>query len=331
VISYREQAALALRAVAVRSPTSYAWFGHASRPLPLAVRSALSAGAAREFLIAGLAEELYRSFYSPGAPVPHRPRERSSARSDPGFVNALSAANGGSGGWQPGWRVEAVEGPTLQLVRNQLGVRAGASECRWAGGDGRPAHVSVRRPKEHRAASPGHYIAVGDADQADDPDAIEVRLYFNLMAAGAARLVAIATRLLNDEAVPFSLKILDHPASFSRCDAAVLYLRDGDFVRVQGLLRECASACVSHLRGEVPPFTKRLTAGIGVGEHRPSFGASFGTSRCRVLAEGIVVAHEHGATRLSDRLDHVAGRFAERRLNLDVPYLVAGSTDRYAL
>jgi hypothetical protein len=191
--------------------------------------------------------------------------------------------------------------------------------------------VSVRRPKEHRAASPGHYIAVGDADRASDPDAIEVRVYFNLMAVGAARLVAIATRLLNDAAVPFSLKVPDHPAGFSRCDAAVLYLRDGDFVRVRGLLRECASACASHLRGAVPPFTKRLAAGIAVGEHRPSFGASFGTSRCRLLAEGVVVAHELGATRPSDRLDAVARQFAEHRLDLDMPYLVAGSADRYAL
>jgi hypothetical protein len=331
VIAYREQVALALRAVAVRSPTSYAWFGHSSRLLSPAVTSAFAPGTAREYLITLLEDELYRSFYSQGGPLPHCPTETSPARPDPGFVAALSAANSGCGGWQGGWRVEAVEGLYLQIVRDGLRVRVPASECRPACGERTPVRVSVRRPKEDRAVSPGFYVALGDAEHVSNGDELEVRIYFNLTAAGAARLVAIATRLLNEAAVPFSLKVLDLPASFSRCDAAVLYLADGDFGRVQGPLRAITSACAPHLRGDVPAFAKPLAAGVAVGEHRPSLGASFGTGRCRLVAEGIVAAHEHGAARLSDRLDAVARQFAERGLDLDVPYLVAGSVDGYAL
>jgi hypothetical protein len=54
-------------------------------------------------------------------------------------------------------------------------------------------------------------------------------------------------------------------------------------------------------------------------------------SRCRLIAEGIVAAHERGASRLCDRLDAVAHRFAESGLDLDVPYLAPGSSDSYEL
>jgi hypothetical protein len=331
VIAYRDQVALALRAVAVRSLTSYAWFGRSSRPLSPAVTSAFPPGTAREYLISRLEEELYLSFYSQGGPVPHQPREASSARRDQRFVEALSAANRGCGGWEPGWRVAAVEGPHLEVVRDGLRVRVRASECWPARGQRASARVSVRRPKEHRAASPGFYVALGDAQHVRNHDELEVRIYFNVTAVGAAQLVAVVTRLLNEAAVPFSLKVLDHPVGFSRCDAAVLYLANGDFGRAQEPLRAIVSACAPHLRGDVPAFAKRLAAGVAVGEHRPSLGASFGTSRCRLVAEGIVVAHERGATRLSDRLDAAARQFADRGLDLDMPYLVAGSVDDYAL
>jgi hypothetical protein len=331
VISYREQVALALQAVAVRSATSYSWFGRGSRPLPRALTSAFPPGVARDYLIALIEEELYRSFYSQGEPVPRRPRETSRARSDPAFVETLSAANRGRGGWEAGWRVEAVAGPTLQLTRDGLRVGVRASECRLLHGERTGAWVSVRRLKEHRAASPGFYIALGDAPHNSSDDELEVRVYFNLTAAGAARLVAIVTHLLNAAAIAFNLKVLDHPVSFSRCDAAVLYLYEDDFDRVQPFLRAIAMACSAYLRGGAPAFAKPLAAGVAVGEHRPSLGTSFGTSRCQLVAEGIVVAHERGATRLCDRLNIVAQRFADRGIDLDVPYLLPGSADRYTL
>jgi hypothetical protein len=192
--------------------------------------------------------------------------------------------------------------------------------------------VCLRRPKELCATSPGFYIALGDAALALGREDIEVRVYFNVTAGGARPLVASCTRLLNDAQIPFSLKILDHPSGFTRCDAAVLYLEHGGFDRARGPLSGIASACAPHLRGEPPAFTKPLAPGVSVGEHRPSLGASFGTSRCRLVAEGIVAAHERGEGRLADRVDAVARRFADQGLDVEVPYLLApGSSGRYAL
>ena len=167
---YRDQLAQALRAVAVTSPTSYSWFGRRSRPLPEAVRAALSADTAREYLIGLLERELYRSFYTQGRPVPASWPGIESARADREFREALSRANIGVGGWERGWRVEESAHPFLLVARNGLRVRVRASDCDPPGaGRTRGATVSLRRPKELRAASPGFYTALGDAERVGRP------------------------------------------------------------------------------------------------------------------------------------------------------------------
>jgi hypothetical protein len=96
-------------------------------------------------------------------------------------------------------------------------------------------------------------------------------------------------------------------------------------------LRTIFAVCGPHLDGESPAFTRPLAHGVSVGEHAAGLGGSFGTSRCRLLAEGIVTAHEHGVTRLADRFDIVARRFVEHGLDVHAPYLAPGSTERYEL
>jgi hypothetical protein len=327
---YRDQLAQALRAVAVTSPTSYSWFGRRSRPLPEAVRAAMSSETAREYLIGLLEHELYRSFYTQGRPIPANLSGIDSTRADGAFVDALSRANTGVGGWEHGWRVEALEQRFLVVTRNGLRVRAQAADCGPPGAAHAPgAAVTVRRPKELLTASPGFYTALGDTEVMASPEDSEVRIYFNVRAAGAVPLVAVCTRLLNQAKVPFDLKVIDRPADFLRCDAAVLYLTDDAFERAREPLRTIASACANHLVGEPPAFTKPLRRGVAVGEHRARLGTSFGSARCRLVAEGIVAAYESGVRRLSDRVDAVARCFAHKGLDIDSPYLAPGSTDRY--
>jgi hypothetical protein len=330
MIGYREQVESALRAVAVTSATSYTWFGRRSRPLPRAVTSALAPRSARALLINGLQNELYRSFYTQGRPLPVS-TTCAPARSDQALVEALSRANSGTGGWQQGWRAERVEHGTVLVVRNGLHARVPVADCRGANcGCSVGAPVSIRRPKELLAGFPGFYTVLGDVEPSVGREGVEVRVYFNIRAEGAAPLVAICTRLLNEAKIPFNLKVIDDLAGFSRCDAAVLYLDNG-FERVRESLRTIVSTCAPHLHGEPPAFAKPLAPGVAVGEHRPRLGASFGASRCRLVAEGIVAAYDSGARRLSDRIDAVARRFADHGLDLEVPYLVLGSVDRYEL
>ena len=189
----------------------------------------------------------------------------------------------------------------------------------------------LRRPHELRAASPGFYTAIGDGRLARGGEGLEVRVYFNVAAAGAVPLVASCTRLLNDAEIPFQLKVVDHPMGFSRCDTAVLYLDGDGFDEARESLNVAVSACASHLRASAPAFTRPLTRGVAVGEHRPGLGSSFGSSRCRLLAEGIAEAYERGITRLEDRLDVIARQFAASGLDLEAPYLAPLSASRYEL
>ena len=325
--AFREQAALALRALAVRSPTSYSWFGEPARPLPRAVAATLPAAAVRGHLVDRLTTELYRSFYIRGAPVPHHPRDAAPAHSDAAFVAQLSAANTGAGGWESGWIVEAVAAGSVTVARDGLRVGIPVSECEPSPAG---ATVRLRRGNEHRSIAPGFYVALGDVDWVD-ADGIELRIYLHATAAGAAPLVAAATRRLNERRLPFTLKVLAHPASYFRCDAAVVYLRRPDFGRARAAIGEIVAACGAYLRPDVPALTRRLAPGVAVAEHVTGEGGSFGSSRCRLLAEGALVAHERGTHAQAARLDAVAERFAARGLDLDAPHLAPGSRDGYAL
>ena len=316
--AYRDQAALALRAAAVASPSSISWFGRRSRAVP--------AGGllpARTYLVHELEGTLYRAFYTQGAPMPVTGVLQASSPPAPSFVDALSRVNVGRGGWQAGWRIVRAEPPGLVVARDGLLVHVPSASCRQTD----ESTVSLPRSNEDRAASPGFYTALGDAVPALGDDDVEVRVYFHLTAAGAAPLVASCTRVLNGAAVPFVLKVVDNPAAFMRCDAGVLYL--GDFPR-DGV-REVVAACRPYLRADAPAFAKPLTGGVAVGEHRAALGGSFGSSRCRLVAEGIVDAYERRARSLDARLEAVERRFGERDLSLDAPYLVPGSVDGYAL
>lgn len=331
MIDYREQLAGALRAIEVTSPTSFTWFGIRSRPLPRAVVATLPPATTRKYLVDSLQGELYRSFYSRGRPVPRRRNEDIPARPDQALVEALSVANCGAGGWEPGWRIENAEADIVRVARNGLHVLARTEDCRAADGRCNPGTlVSLRRPKEHVTSSPGYYTALGDVDLALGRDDTEVRVYFNVTSAGAAPLVAISTRMLNEAQLPFSLKVRDHPTGYLRCDSAVLYLEAEGFDEARGALSAIASECAPHLRHEAPAFARPLAHGVSLGEHYPRLGASFGTSRCRLVAVGVVAAHERDERRLSDRLDAVARRFADQGLDIDVPYLVPGSSQLYA-
>ncbi len=121
--------------------------------------------------------------------------------------------------------------------------------------------------------------------------------------------------MLNRAGVAFVLKVVDNPAAFVRCDAAVLYL--AGFLQPE--LRQVVADCAPHLRATVPAFAKPLAAGVAVGEHRASLGGSFGSSRCRLVAEGIVDAYERRARDLDTRLEAVERRFAASGLSLRRP------------
>ena len=152
---YRAQVAAALEAVAIDSPTRYAWLGRRSRPPVASLDSLLDAQECRAYLVASLRKELYRSFFCHGAPVPALGDALEPDAAEPALAAAIAAANGGRGSWQDGWTVERLDGCEAIVARARLRARVPVDDCRTASGALRPGvAAAVRLPKELPSLSP---------------------------------------------------------------------------------------------------------------------------------------------------------------------------------
>jgi hypothetical protein len=330
VSAYRQQIAAALECITTHSSRSSSWCGRRYDVLSARRAAELPAATARAVAIASLERVLYERFYCPGRAVPFRPGEPDlPPPRDPAFVSRLSRANAGTGSWDAGWRVDAADVDGLVVSMNGLRMRVQASQCRGAGAA--PAigtEVAVRVPKELAAASPGFYTTVGDIELGLRDGEPVLRVYWNVPPAAAAGLVAALTSRLNPACVPFRLKVLDAPAAYGRCDTAVLFLRAADFPRSRKLLREVAAVLARELRTGAPAFTKPVSRGVAMAEE-PRTPESFGESRCRLLAEGVMAAHERSAQGHASRFAVVVSHFADAGVDPDRPYLEASRVDRY--
>jgi len=337
---YRAQVQEAVRSVSILSATRFAWFGATSPALPRKTARALTADAARTHLVSGLRQSLYLGFYAAGAPVADAtPPVR--AGQCPDFVDALSAANAGQGWWSSGWVVTSREDDGA-VSAEQDGLRLLAKRGAWRGSAPPGVGADVERcvesrvgssvdflmPKEQLGISPGFYLAHGNIELDPGRESGIVRVYWNTNADGAVKLMAGLTGSLNDRGLAFRLKVIAHPDSFTRRDAAVLYLRGDDFDTAAPTLARVHGAIASKLGAAVPAFTKPLAPGVAVAEN-PTGGMSFGWHRCGLLAEAIIEGHERRLRTIERRIDRVAERFAEAGLSLDAPYLNPGATDRY--
>lgn len=307
------------------APGSLTWFG-----------DRIEVGANGRFddeaVVERVEELLYGSFYSVGAPVRDGAPRPSSAAVRAGFRDRLAERNDGTVSRARGWRVRSGSGDELRVERAglRLDVRAHEIEPR----DRRPARgdrVTILLPAELMGISPGYYVATGEAGDAGDDRGELIRIYFNIGVTGAPQLVALLTKAFNRGAIPFRLKVLDDPALYSRCDAAVLMTARASFPAIGGLLREVVERLAPRLAEPVPAFTKPLRLGVALAEDPEWSGASFGAHRCRLVAEAAVGASRRGGSSLRDRLQAVEAAFVQRGLSLTSPHLNPGSADVYRL
>jgi hypothetical protein len=328
---YQRLVASALEATVIHSATAYSWFGKRMDDLPAETERAMTPATARKYLLHTLQSQLYSDFYCPGAATPARdaPRGAPPPRFTP-FVQALSAANAGHGSREPGWLVRAVEDGQVVVERDGLRVWVRREEVSAPKGGLVPgAALRVRLPKELLNLFPGFYMVLGDEGLSPDADQQLVRFYWNLSTEGAARLVRAATARLNRARLPFRLKVVNEPERYTRCDAGVLYVRRADYSTVARLVQAIYREVVGQLKPATPAFTKPLAPGLGLAED-PGRGESFGTHRCKLLADAIIRAHELDRQSVDDRLALVTARFAEAGISLEAPFLDPGSADVYA-
>ncbi|WP_028062597.1 T3SS effector HopA1 family protein [Solirubrobacter soli] len=299
---YRQQVRGVLRAVTILPPDRYEWLGRRSGHAP--------EGAPDSYLVHGLTQELYTSFYCRGRVGPARWGEPDPAGGDARLAYAVARADTGRGGRDGGWTVERTDGEMVVLARGGLRLRAARSDCEDEG-----ATVSVPLPAGPSPFSPGFLTLLGDAGDVRGTEL--VRAYWHVTERGAAALVGALTRHLNAAGVPFRLKIAHHAHLFDRCDAAVLYIGLDTFRAQREHLAGVAERLACWLRPFTPAFALALRPGLGLAEDHGG-PQSFGERRCAQLAEGLVEAGPAGE---DERLAVVERRFARDGVALDAPYL----------
>jgi hypothetical protein len=246
------------------------------------------------------------------------------------FVEALSAANSGSGYWEGGWEARTMVNGKVAVRKGGLELWARSEDCLHPEGGviASGTQLRLRLPKEYPSISPGFYTASGDVPLDPEDSQTLVRMYWNLTAEGAVPFVRYATLALNRAHLPFRLKVVNNPARFTRCDAAVVYVPKSDYEAAAEVLEKVYPKVATSLRQGIPALTKPLASGIGLAED-PDQGESFGLHRCQLLAQGMIRAHEQGKKSAKERLQAVVDRFAEDGISLEAPFLNPDSSDDY--
>lgn len=271
-----------------------------------------------------------RRFAGSAADLPYAPRQ------DDDLIPLLQRANPGRERWEGGWTIKEI------LQSGQvIATRHGATRFLWPGEfvtrdapgvQPRPGmHVSVFCPRDSPTIQPGFYFVFGEASSDQDAELDLVRIYWNVSDAGAPTLVHHLAGALNRYGVPFRFKTLSRRTAYVRSDAAVLYVNRRFFhISAELADAEVRPRLAPFLRPETPLFTRALFPGIALAED-PETGESFGMARCRVLAEALWEAREEEVDTLDGRMEIVARRYEAEGVDLERPYLNAGSTDRYDL
>jgi hypothetical protein len=244
---------------------------------------------------------------------PNEGRFSDSLGGAPHFTAALTAAIGEATWWAPGFRLESrapagcfVQGSEIRLFVAPEEVRPSRAR--------RGAPVAVRLPCVREAAMPGYVCFNGRAGRFAD-DRPHLKVYANLRAAAAPRVLKA---LFGERAlarVAFDGKVLNDPDAFRRRDTLLLYVDPRGVEAVVRVLRRQRAA----LRAEVPPFVLRVAPGLGVAESPLDSPESFGAHRCRLFAEGLVRWSRDGG----DVWQVVSARFASEGLDASRPWLGA--------
>lgn len=255
------------------------------------------------------------------------------------MLGALSAANASRTMVDSGWMVLEIDpSGVLTVAKRGASRRISFAEVenptqRQAAQQMQPPAlgqvVSITIPRE-TVEQVGFYFAHGETADSTLEGRPALRIYWNTPAHLAPDIVARLTHSLNERGVPFSLKCPRHAAAYRRFDAVTLFLTKTWLAVAIQPIRDLHRAVRDRLRPDTPLFTRRLGPGLGFAED-PGGSESFGTSRCRLLAEGFWTAFVRGSGGREDVLEQIRSYFLLNGIDAERAYLNPWSIDRYNL
>ena len=214
------------------------------------------------------------------------------------FLEKLREANTTEEGFDEGWELESVEanGPYMSTKGNYRRPLMPGQFITESFGNGlRPgARLRYFRRKDMMQDHDAFYYCFSQT-VGDDQSANGIRLYFNIRPTGVPQLIETLTKTFNRYQIPFDFKCLNAPDRYAqRTDTAVLYLAKGVANYAFKVLPQVLEAIADELEKTVPAFTRPIVPGVGFAESSPSVSDSFGTSRAKVITQGIMQAIEKG-------------------------------------
>lgn len=235
-----------------------------------------------------LAEHLYDHWYA---------RHRAAVHVPPGFptslVEVLRTADVRAAAWEDGWMCDRVHVDGRVIARHGHEVRM-LDRC---------DHLHATRPGAD-VRSGDELLVAGRRERVDPSDAWWraaachwrftrppdrlVRLFCHLDVAALPLLVEEVTSRLDAlvDGPAWQLKIAVDPALHVRADATVLYLDTDRLAGAVDTVTAIIEALERHGRASAPPLSRRVARGFAVAVD-PGGDESFGSHRCRLLAEAL--------------------------------------------
>jgi HopA1 effector protein family len=253
---------------------------------------------------------------------------------DPAFLASLVAANPTLTGWEPGWKVFQLEAHgAVHVQKGDRAILAQPGTFAFPAGAGRAAlvgdFVELLVARDSLAQQAGRYFAFGQTIGGDYDFARIARLYFNAPSEQAAWLLKTIGGLFNRYFVPYRFKWSFDPKAFDCAGSVVFYIARRFLPTALRLLSPLAEELEDRLRPGTPLFSKPLLRGLGVADD-PGTGESFGQTRSRLVADGIIDAWLGGSSDPGRRREAVAERFLKSRLSIKDSHLRSGLVDLYA-
>ena len=113
-----------------------------------------------------------------------------------------------------------------------------------------------------------------------------------------------------------------------------MYFDKKDYEVVREVLQIVYRENEQHFKVEIPLFTKQLAVGLGLAEEpdqKFDVQESFGMNRCQIVANGLLGAWYQGDSSNKERMKAILQQFSLLGIDLQHPYLNAGSEDIYLL
>lgn len=224
------------------------------------------------------------------------------------------------------WRVlEQLAHGALVAQRGMLVRRLEAGEYLYDGVPARPTRGSMvmrQHARASRVLDPSFQYLFGEAEADAQSDAATVRYYFAARGEYLEALVRWLTSRLDAARVPFQLKYPAQQSDLLRSDAVVLYVGARYAALVHRVVAQRARSLRRWTRTVTPLWALELLPGVAFAQD-PASDDSFGGSRCRALARGLLNAATSG-NESADVVAHVREAFVDAGIDWDFPHLEQG-------